>query len=321
MATPVHFVLDAFESEITLDLSGTLPGQEIPQFDFSGQAIINVSIQDMSNCFMFQTDSDDVLDPSGTDLKFFVRKATFPQINPADAMMHYITHVPADNKSMYEIGSGIGANGPLPNNKRLLCHDFVRYLAVKLFNTHFGVDLFNNEKALLQNIRLKCGNDTVGYTLYDINAVLDNVEISNNTNGLLLTLNDVYGSTGVNWKFSTIDDTSDDNICRVLFYQIAKNAPERFRTMVANHGQPQGLPFVAQDSISFKLTIRPAENQHLLTNPTAGTSELDQIPGYVYKVKYVIVADAPANVENTAVTFSGEVANLVGGLDPEELVV
>jgi hypothetical protein len=37
-------------------------------------------------------------------------------------------------------------------SKMLVKHDFLRYLALKLFNTAQGVDLFNNESALISNL-------------------------------------------------------------------------------------------------------------------------------------------------------------------------
>ena len=46
----------------------------------------------------------------------------------------------------------MGSSGMFAQNKALLKHDYVRFLAYKLFRTIHGVDLFKNESDLLENL-------------------------------------------------------------------------------------------------------------------------------------------------------------------------
>jgi hypothetical protein len=74
------------------------------------------------------------------------------------------------------------------------------------------------------------------------------------------------------------DNTNTSNPCKLLFDQISKLQPARFRD-ISNNDTVQPLPFIENDTISFRLRMYPASNQHLLTsNPP--------IPERNYQIKY-----------------------------------
>jgi hypothetical protein len=232
-------------------------------------AVYTVDINNMKSVFQFQTNSNDLLDLSSTDLKYYVDTTDWPSFNASNVMMNH-------TQSSNAIATG------MEPNKMLITHDYLRYLAQSLFRTHHGVDLFNNETALLQNIRSICGSGS-GNTIGDIDSKLASVSISGTHNNLN---SDASGN-----KYLTNSTTSTDNICRMLYKQLVQSEPSRF-TSLSNPNSKQGVPFEVDDIISFKITINPHTNQHELTS-------VDTISARSYKIK-LIIKDT-ANVSNTSI--------------------
>lgn len=243
----VHFVLSNLESSVQMDVSGQVPTESIPVLDVSATAVFEVLLSDMQSCFQYQTDSSDITDVNSTDIRYYVNPASWPTLNPANAMMDH-------GQSTNPIASA-NSSGSFVPNKMLVAHDFVRYLAYKLFNTPHGVDLFNNEVDLLKGIRRICDGSSAGHTWYDIVSKINAVGTSG-TNA------NIVGTTGS--KYMTNADTSTANLSRELLQQLLKTVPERFAT-IGNTDSPQPLPFQTDDSISFKLTIAHAPGQELVT--------------------------------------------------------
>lgn len=263
----VKFVLSTLESAVTMGTLGTMESSTIPALDVSAIAVFQVTVSEMKAVFKYQTDSFDFTDTNEketADIKYSIDESVFPAFNPANAMMDA-----ADS-------SGAIATADISSNKLLVAHDYVRYLAKKLFNTYHGVDLFNNEKALLDNLRLICGDAEEGQTWKDVMDKLTAV-------GLNGTHDDIQGTAGA--KYMTNYNTSSENICRVLFNQMVDSAITRFSDHVADSTEFQPLPFEANDSISFKLTISPAPEQELLT----GVSVIEPRS---YEIRFLIVPDS-----------------------------
>ena len=263
-----EFVLDAFASTVTMTTSGALDSAAVPAVTADATAVFTVNVDHMKNVFKFQTDSADMLDTDASDLRYYVNMADWPTLNPANAMMNHAA-------SASPIASGFAAN------KMLVAHDFTRYLAQELFGTHQGVDLFNNEVALLQNLRLICGTGAAGRTWADIGTKMTAVSTTG-TAALIVT--DAAGN------YTTNAYASDENICRVLYRQFVASAKERFSTLT-NSADAQSLPFQADDVISFKVIINPAAGQHNLTGVAA-------LAARSYKIK--LVMKASGDVSNTA---------------------
>jgi len=275
----VDFVLEDFASSVTMGTAGTLASASIPSLDASSVAVLEVNLDNMKDVFQFQTDSTDFVNTAATDLKYLVQMANWPNLNPSNAMLD---HTSATNP-IATVGSD-GSN--LAANKMMVCHDYTRYLAVKLFSTHFGVDLFNNEPELLQNLRTVTGVASSGQTWYDISASLVKVSTTGDHTGI------VTGDASGNYM--TNAQTANTNICKSLFDQLMGAAASRFSGL-GNSGSFQSLPFAADDTISFKLTVAAATNQHNLTGVSA-------IGNRVYKIKLVM----KASPSNTAVDSNEE---------------
>jgi len=145
--------------------------------------------------------------------------------------------------------------------------DFVRYLALRLFNTAYGADLFNNQTAMTTNIYNLCA--TVASTIVTHLVNIDTTHATyTDSNSLHYLTNDASGT---------------NNITRELVSQIAKLHPERFATIDATEGR-QNVPLITGDSLNFNIIINPATNQHLLTSVAA-------IPAHSYRIKLVIDPD------------------------------
>ena len=275
----VDFVLEDFASSVTMGTAGTLASASIPSLDASSIAVLEVDLDNMKDVFQFQTDSTDFVNTAATDLKYLVQMANWPSLNPSNAML--------DHTSSTNPIATVGSDGSnLAANKMMVCHDYTRYLAVKLFSTHFGVDLFNNEPELLQNLRTVTGVASSGQTWYDISASLVAVSTTGDHTGI------VTGDASGNYM--TNAQTANTNICKSLFDQLMGASASRFSGL-GNSGTFQSIPFAADDTISFKLTIAAATNQHNLTGVSA-------IGNRVYKIKLVM----KASPSNTAVDSNEE---------------
>jgi hypothetical protein len=260
----VNFTLTGLNQNFTLGVSGELAGEAPVTLDVSAIAVYNVKLSDMLAVFKFQSDSFDVNDTDASDIKYYVYMNNWPanlKLNP----------VHAGSLSSSPI---LATGGSISAEKNLVKHDFVRYLAEQLFNTPHGVDLFSNEDALLSDLVSK------GVTARQaIDASLNAVNQANAAHG-----------TSPN-KYSTNALTGAANFSRELMRQIANESPARFAG-ISSSTAVQSVPLEENDTISFKVSVSPAANQHNLTSrPSAFDTR-------VYQIKLVLKADVDAT--NTA---------------------
>lgn len=277
---PVDFVLEKFNYELEMGVSGELYTAVTPVLDVSATAEYYVSVADMRKTFYFQTDSRDINDLSGEDVKYYVKWPAHVVLNPCHAF------VSSDPIAV------TNSNGVIDDNRQLVKHDFIRHVAKDLFNTHLGVDLFSNEQELKDDLASKGHTQAWASILSDISAV----NVLNNT----LLGPDASG------EYYTSDalDTSA-NLCRELLGQLLKTAPSRVYDLsaIAVDGnlalEKFFIPFEDGDSISFKLTLSAAPNQHELV------SKATAVPDRNYKIRLNVVntvnADSATHVSGTNV--------------------
>ena len=281
---PIEFVLDAFESSHTMDLSATLDKGDIPTtLDVSADAVFYVGKDVMESVFRFSSNSWDVNDVSADDIHYFTFVENWIDdfhVNPANAQMDKW----GANNAILSI--------PDSPYKMLLKHDFIRYLSLKLFSTAQGVDLFNNEVALINELN-RLGNEAwvdISGMLWAKNAYTD-VAYVNDTD--YEANND--GSTkffldaSVNRVCTTDEFSGNQNIPRELFRQILNQRPERFNDIsfaefdvageTVYHTAP--IPFGPDDFVSFKFTINPAPGQYNLTG-------VPEFGARVYKINLIV---------------------------------
>jgi hypothetical protein len=265
----VNFSLSGLNQTFTLGVSGELAGDIPAVLDVSAAAVYYVKLSDMKNVFKFQTDSFDVNNVDASDIKYFVFDSSlnWPEklvINPANANM--------SESPLAALSADVLAT------KNKVKHDFVRYLALRLFNTIHGVDLFSNEDALLEDLVSK------GATAH---SAIKTSLAAVNTTAAALSAN-VYD--GHYYATNTVPAAAATNFSRELMRQIANGAPQRFAT-IANSSGIQSVPLEVDDTINFKVSISAATGQNALT--TVGALDTR-----VYKISLVLKADDYAYATN-----------------------
>jgi hypothetical protein len=264
----VDFSLTSLNTSITMSVSGDILKLDIPSLEVDAIAEYYIKADDMRKVFIFQTDSDDVdTITNGTDIKYFVRKNQWPSglvLNPCHAWVQSSLQVATTDKL-----------GVIADNRELVKHDFVRHIAKSLFNTHLAVDLFTNEDDLKYDLAYK-GHNTAWGNIW--NSLVTVSDASLNTT----TYANLYGQDASYGYYLTGDASANTNICRQLLSQLIKTAPTRLQnlnTYVVDASKGYySVPLLDGDSISFKLTLNTAPNQHLLVNrPTPVPSRSYQI--------------------------------------------
>jgi hypothetical protein len=285
----VNITLVGFETTVTLDLSGQLYTADSGELDVSCNALLEVSLDEMKNVFKYQTDAENILQADQEQIRYYVDAGKWgTEIatgnNPANAQLVETPVDPLQNP----IATGGNKQASYPDNKMYVCHDFIRFLAQKLFNTHEGVDLFVNQKELLLNIRDNVHNASWSWTSSPDSAIkqaLEAVDMTSPTDPQSALLN----QDGANKYFTTSEDSdSSGNICRVIAEQLMLEAASRFQSIAPSDAM-QSLPFEEDDTLDFKIIIKPAAGQHELTS-------VDPIEGRSYKISLVMKASPVTQV-------------------------
>lgn len=287
MTGNIDFVLKKLYSDAFTTLLANIPSEQIPVIDTSATAVFYMKTSDLRNIFQFQTDATNINDLSSQDLKYYVNMNAWPEffdLNPANAMMDQ------------DLSSGLLSVNPIATmeqngqkyspTKMFVKDDFIRYLALSLFGTYSGVDLFNNKQALEDNVQAQCDGSAKGHSWYDISASLYNVDMNLGTNPGLLT--DISGL-----KYMTRYTMSPNNLCRELMNQIGYSDPNRFCNILST-ANIQSVPLYDGDSISFALSIRPASGQERIVNLS------NPIPARNYRIKIYLISDTDTIHQNTS---------------------
>ena len=273
----IDLTLPGLNQTFSLSTLATLDASSIAVETTDATAMFYVRLSDMTELFQYQTDSFDINDISSGDIKYYVFNRKWPtelRINPSHAMMNK-----TESAGMLGIGDGF------TSDKSLVKHDFVRYIALRLFNTIHGVDLFSNETDLLENMTY------LGETVRNnINLILAGISTTSSSETMS------YDASGN--KYLTNDASGNTNLCRELMRQIAAADPSRLYNNGANNAGLRSVPLRENDSILFKLTITSATGQNTLTGVSV-------IPSRTYTIKLVLKNTVTSVTNaNTAVTDS-----------------
>jgi len=242
----INFTLSGLDQITLLSICGRLDASAVYLSATDATAVFYVKLSDMREIFKYQSDSFDMNDISASDIKYYVFNKNWPtalKINPAHAMLDKTE------------SSGMLGNTTLFNSANSMAkHDFVRYLAKKLFSTIFAVSLFNNTTALLENLT-EGGEDIRS----NMNSILSGISTTSSDETM------AYDASGN--KYLTNETASNTNICRELIRQVAVTAASRFSS-VTDTTLPQSVPFIENDTINFRVSFHSTATQHLLTNVT-----------------------------------------------------
>lgn len=289
----IQLYLDKFETSNSMDISATIVPGFIHEPYSENKAEIEVSLSTFLKTFKFQIDSYDITNCKKNDIKYFVFKDAFfndvnLRINPADALMISTDLFQTEyDKSTTNYPSGY------KENKKFMCHDYVRYLALKLFNTIHAVDFFNNETELLDDIRKQCFETDPTQeelsTMDNIKKIMEDIDAYNDpTNNPLFDVSYCSEATDYNiihGMSGNID--SNENICKKLLDQIIGTDKTRLAHLT-RCSELQSLPLREGDTIIYKMTMHAADGQENLTS-------VNPIPERVYEIRYVLT-NKPCNI-------------------------
>lgn len=254
--------------------------------DAAADAVFYVKLSDMLAVFQFRRNTDtgtgtsDAIFDASSDIRYYVFHKYWPtalNLNPVHAMLDR-----DESSGMLTQGAGYSAD------KSLVKHDFLRYIALHLFNTIHGVDLFHNEEDLRENIAYYGEVARVG-----IMSVLNTVGTLSANIGMEI---DNSGN-----RYSTNDDMTMTNISRELMRQIAVSAPGRLVAIDDAGGDVgiiQSIPLSENDTLNFRVIMEASPGQNALTNVAA-------IPARTYNIKLIMKNSAGAGAyTNTPATDS-----------------
>jgi hypothetical protein len=244
--------LDYLNQSFTMGVSGDIDDFNVTDItDISATAQLTMTVAEAKAVFRYWTDASDITNAEADDIIYYVKMTEWPDD------ISNVCHA-----NLVASSGAIGGDS-FDANKSMVTHDFIRYLAEKLFNTHLGVDLFNNEEAMRDDLYAK------GRTAWEaIDASLGAANGMTNTT------------------------TSNANITRQLMGQLMDASASRFSTLEATDASgTRALPFVENDIIEFKLTINAADNQHALTGVSA-------IPARPYRIQIKLIADSNTGHHN-----------------------
>jgi hypothetical protein len=261
MPTPVTFWLNALDNSLNV-AQATISSFSTSDSHTSLKAAICKLDVDASSCrsvFQFATNAADLTDVSAEDMYFFVDASGFKNLpssnkgytanlqsgtqekelykNIGNAYVHDVAHS-ANNYAKNTTGDDY-----TPDNKGLI-KDLFRDLAHQMFNTQYGVDLFNNETDLCNNVF----NNTSA--LFDDSTGVNN----SGTAGAIWTVLNEANEKSVGWNHAD----KKLNIGRVLFEAIVAGDKDR-------------LQDISNDEFASTASFQPAAN-----SPGAG---LNNTPG------------------------------------------
>ena len=266
----VKITIKNFDKTVSIDTAGLLYNNTyLPTFDeYDAIANVNVDLKTFSNMFCFQTDYIDVNNETNTDVKYYVL---------SDKINYFIP----------SLGSSIVSQNPIVSftstgtiqTEQVIGKDFTRYLSQLLFNTPYGVDLFVNEKELV---------DSTSYALYTAwsHCITDLQNISNESTNLTIPL-----EGNAHAKYLTDNFTDVKNICREMFLQLITNVPSRFVNLPQINVEDEWtqtigensnlkyyyLPFINNDIIPIRIKIYPSINQPTFGLSTTNTNKFETI--------------------------------------------
>jgi hypothetical protein len=220
--------LDFYLSQLNIELTSaeaTMIGVSSEVIAADATAEVSVPLVNAKNIFQYHSDSIDVSNGVANDLTY---KVVYDVSNSAQRMDFDVDT--AANVVIAPIDAGAADQN--------LTYDYVRYLAQNLFNTHKGVDLFNNELQLRQHIK---------------------TEFTSEFNTNMIALND-EGELDASASSSL-------NPSKTLLDQIISLEPERLNDISGNAVDANWfkMPLIAGDKLYFKLNVVAAPGQHNLT--------------------------------------------------------
>jgi hypothetical protein len=256
----------------------TVAGSVSNAFDGNATANVDITLSTFRSLFQYQSDSAEINDAVADDVKFRVVYADAPN---APLGMDIDTYAEVVDRAI---------DGTASNNN--ITYDYTRYLALKLFNTHLGVDLFDNEEVLRGDL---------------------NASFKTRFNELLLALA-ARGATDQNDNASNGTHYDTTSPSRIIFNQLLANKPVRFSDISSNEAEVVDgkhwyhMPGEIGDKFFFLINVAAAEDQHDLTGVTT------PIPVRAYLISATIVPEPTIFTYSDGTTLRTTASILTGSL-------
>jgi len=264
-----NIVLDTFDTDITLSELAALKGKIFLLKGIDACAVYEMSVSLLRSMFLYETNADFHL----STIKYYTQSNPDFMFNPANAQLN--------NPRSFGAIASADSNGLYSSDKMTLKYDFIRYIALKLFNTINAVDLFANLDELVDDITEKLNTAMKrNVKLIEQCDCIHGTHPELRQNSHKTTIYDHHINEHVTVYSKYMDDNCDKNICKELLMQLLKLDSKRFNN-ITNTNTPKSLPFECGDSINFKIKVNPAKNQHLLTG-------VQPISGRTYQIKIVL---------------------------------
>ena len=207
----IEFYLEAFSTTVQMDvLADIIEGKNINELTgFDATGILYLSKTLMNEVFTVKLVGD-LNDLENVNITYFTNIHKWTEglvINSANTVMDH----ERSNGAIYSFGT---------REKMLLKHDFVRYIAYKMFGTVQAVDLFNNEDQMIRSLNTLGNNNfqqDISGILWQYASTNPNPETSSN----------YVFDPSLNMYGTTETFVSSDNVCRELFQQLIKARREK----------------------------------------------------------------------------------------------
>lgn len=277
MATPQNFFLPdeftstadgllaaTFDSDATIDVTSQYPNR----------AQIRVEEGVFQSLFKYWSDSKDMHDAEADDLLY---KIDHNGVSGVPLSPDFVVGAIVTDTTM---NPDLLTTGYLPQ-------DFLRYIAMNLFNTTKGVDIFSNERLVLESIDARC-------------KLALNTKLSS-LNGIILdAASYVIADPAAPARGIGASALVHSNPSLLVMKQILKNDPARFTDITTYQVGSSNwfkMPIKVGDTLSFPITIKAPVDQQKLVLPNSSTTILDR----TYLIKCVVVSDStipvPYNVQ------------------------
>ena len=255
------FVLTEFNTTVTMDISGAFDASYSNIGSYDGIVTVNINRDDWASCFKITGDSADINNVDASDIQYYVYDAS----NSGGLKASHYTKASGTGEA--DLLDGNPAMEPVTSTpidsgatRNELEYDFIRHIALDLFNTANGVDLFINETELRRSIEVACDGGS-GFLLDQLSAILAASESSN-----------------------PMINAQSGNLTYTLLRQLLNKQPQRFSNYALSADTPTALPWENGDTIWYLLTLNAATNQHLLVRDTTA------VASRTYLVKMVLSA-------------------------------
>lgn len=268
----LDFYFEGLNQTMQMDVCGQIDAAALSvPIDVSATAVLYMPVESARAIFKFQSDAHDLTDVSNTDVIFHINDGSWNDLSSNEVNAVRAMFDATDSANHIEYGAAVSA-------KRLVKHDFVRHMAARLFNTPAGVDLFNNETDLLENIEQKWDGCHAN--------IISQLQAANG-----LTTGDSPNDTSANIGYE-------------MLKHIASVAPDRLvadansTDTIYDLSGVQSFPLREGDAINFKLTITgPTDNEDILTTVQTPAA----IGSRVYLIKIILgsTANTGASITDT----------------------